>query len=252
MRTVSFDHPNLPELESHAARTESAHQGLESVEPQTVGSGFAADINDAPLGLRLDGLFRDRGLPLPPDYRIYEGKYALWLVPHRASVTRRRGLTEVTSLGMRVKYLTDGVCSVVSLMPEAQFVDLGHLNFSVSSDAYGSLSAKSGVTGGQPAAPGAQLEIATDAELEAKLAFSFNVATPIISAVGKGSRRAEWGFELDKKPLFGRDIETWSILLLPAAQTVLEYEIVLSLTKRLAFIPSRWESPSVRLQVPLV
>jgi hypothetical protein len=74
------------------------------------------------------------------------------------------------------------------------------------------------------------------------LSFSASVVTPFVSAVGLGSTRAEWRFDRYEDALFGRDIETWSILALPKRRRQLRYRIQYNMTTRTFFFPTRTES----------
>jgi hypothetical protein len=76
----------------------------------------------------------------------------------------------------------------------------------------------------------------------ASLNFTANVATPSVAAVGIGSNRAEWKFNRAEEPLFGRDIETWAVLVIPKGFEELRYRIRFSLTTRTLFFPTRRES----------
>src|SRR5450755_4437670 len=57
---------------------------------------FVASIADEVIAVSIEQLFADRGKPLPPDYKLYNGMYELWLVPHRVGILRKSGLREVT------------------------------------------------------------------------------------------------------------------------------------------------------------
>lgn len=264
--TVPIDISLTPELErdeiSEASSDLAAGTGSEEGDrdqppaiassPKIATDGFVAHIAEQPVGFRLSAVFAAKGIPLPQEWTIYGGKYELWLVPHRVSVVRRHGLSELTSLGMQIRYLADsGPCSVVSLFPEAQFVERGRLTFRVASDAQGSLSVL-GKANNLESIGGASLKIGVEASLGSALAFELAIVSPIIAAVGKGAARAEWVFERDAGPLHGRDIETWAILLLPAALRSLSYEIVMTYTRRFAFFPTRHESAPVKVDCTLV
>lgn len=209
------------------------------------GGGFEARIADSPIAVPLERLFEARNIALPADFAVYRAAYDAWLVPHRVSVMRHHGLSALTELGIRVTYHTVAG-SVVSLLPEFQFVEAASLKFCCSSDVYGSLERNQTIANAERVG-GGQLKVGSAAHMSTRLAFELSVVTPTISAVGKGSRRAEWSFELNREPLHGRDIETWSILLVPTATVAIEYELVMSLTRRLAFFPTRWESRPLKI-----
>jgi hypothetical protein len=67
----------------------------------------------------------------------------------------------------------------------------------------------------------AGLTVHASIEGQAGLFFSATVATPEIQAVGLGSSRCEWRFDLDTKFQYGQDIECWSVVILPRLRSEL-------------------------------
>jgi hypothetical protein len=256
---LSFERILSPALErleveeSDAALAPADNGGPPIRAPKTeLLDGFGVEIADRPMAFRLESVCRARGVPMPEGFALYAKSFDLWLVPHRVSVVRRNGLSEITSLGIAVRYLVEeDPCVVVSLLPEARFVDAGRLTFAASTDLHGNLSAVETIDNLGPVAEG-MLRVGVEASLGASLAFELTLVSPIVSAVGKGSSRAEWMFEQKGPPLHGRDIETWSVLCLPPGRTSIDYEISLSLVRRLAFLPTRRETTPRRLTCRLV
>jgi hypothetical protein len=82
------------------------------------------------------------------------------------------------------------------------------------------------------------------AQAEAGVRFEFDatVSTPIVQAVGLGSDECHWGFDKDKKPLFGRDIETWAAVILPKTWDTVTYSMKFYLITRTVFVSTRRES----------
>ena len=81
--------------------------------------------------------------------------------------------------------------------------------------------------------------------------FSCTVATPYVHAVGIGSDRAQWRFDVHREPLFGRDIPMWMVVALPKGQRTLDYRARLSVTARTAFFPTRQQSEWQELKCTL-
>ena len=63
------------------------------------------------------------------------------------------------------------------------------------------------------------LSLTADRDADARLQLGAAVATPNVSAVGIGSSRCEWRFDRHNEPLFGRDLVTWAVVMLPREQT---------------------------------
>jgi hypothetical protein len=202
--------------------------------------GFRADIGDAPIGITLAKLQKSLGKADTTASLL--GRFELVLVPHRFSLIKTTGWAEVINAGIRISYdMGDKTCSVVSLLPEYEYVTIGKASFGASVSAKGETEAVAEIPGDMaPVVGGAQLR----AQLmgNASIQVRGNIATPRISAVGKGSQKCEWQFMLGKEPLYGRDIETWAILAVPANLDTIKYKLQLNITHRTAFIPTRWES----------
>ncbi len=235
---VELNHNLTPELESA--------RDLGSVIDE---AGFYVAAATNPICLDVRKLFETQG-PLDKSIKLYDS-FKLWLVPNRISVMRRKGFAEPTSVGLEVEYITDGhTCSIVGLLPSPQFIQ--HGSVALGGQIGGSISATGDLspTAIPDGAISKEQNIASIGSLKlqfssnASLGFNFsaNVITPSISAVGLGSSRAEWRFDRHEEALFGRDIETWTVLALPKRQKQLSYRLRFNITTRLAFFPTRRES----------
>jgi hypothetical protein len=219
---------------------------------------FAVQMAKAPICHSLSDIFAAFGKPLPPDLRLYD-RFKLWLVPHRLGVLRRKGMAEPVSVGIEVEYKSaDETCSVVSLLPSPEFVRYGSLSATVKLT--GSVEASGACTPGgdegtdsvvAPTKAFGGLSFSAKSGGTISLSFSADVITPYISAVGLGSGRAEWRFNKNKEALFGRDVETWSLLALPKRRKELSYRMRFNLTSRTIFFPTRRESDWVDIECTL-
>lgn len=215
-------------------------------------SGLLGRVGNRPVGFRLRDVFSTLGLETPKSLDLYR-RFDLWLIPNRVSVMRGRGMAEVTALGFECEFDAEGrTLCVVELLPTPAFVRYGGLDGKL--DCGGVVSA-AGTFGplGTPAPAGIEpdrsqflerggLRFWVDAQVQVGLAFSCAVATPYVHAVGIGSDRVEWRFDVHRDPLFGRDIQMWVVLALPKGQGSLRYRARLSVTARTAFFPTRQQS----------
>lgn len=220
--------------------------------------GFVAHVADRPIALRLRSVFAALGRDVPPEVDLYR-RFEVWLVPNRVNLLRRRGLAEITSLGLECEYLNDErTCCLVGLLPEARFVTCGEIAgtmecrgaFSAAGELMGSVSRLA--TQSQAENIEQQgLTFSVAAAGDVSVNFKLRVASPRIAAVGVGSGRAEWRFDLDQDPLFGQDIETWSVVVLPKRQRRLSLRLRMYCTWRTAFFPTRhqtcWQALSCEL-----
>lgn len=210
---------------------------------------------DQPIGIQLRSIFRELGAPVPSECSLYR-MFDVWLIPHRVSILRRGGLAEPVSVGLSIEYEhEDKTCSVISLIPDHQFLTLGHL--SVAGGFEGSMS----VTGEtQPAEQVGRLgatkslgALRVGITASGRLGFqlSATVFSPVVAAVGKGSARCEWLFYKHDQALYNRDLETWTVLALPKNQPEISYRLKSYYTKRTLFFATRRETKPVLITCKL-
>jgi len=217
--------------------------------------GFYARAADRPIAYSVSALFERLGNPVPDSTKLYE-RFELWLVPHRVSIIRRSGYAEATSVGIEVSYKNDGrTCSIVSLFPSFEYIEHGSVDLNVQArmSATGEIEPVLDLPAtallGTKVKCGASLQTSVGSGLSLRLAAS--VSTPSLSSVGIGASQCEWRLDKDKIPLFGRDIETWSVLALPKRQRELKYELRFYFIARTAFVPTRRQSDWVPINCSL-
>jgi hypothetical protein len=216
--------------------------------------GLVGRIADRPVAFRLRDVLTTTGIEIPKEIDLYR-QFELWLIPERISVFRERGLAEVVSLGMECEFESDGsTLCVVEVLPTPAFVKHGAVEGDFT--CRGGISASGNLSpipdldsgrAGKTEGPGkswekAGLRFETHARGGVQLSFSFAVATPYVHAVGVGSTRAQWRFDQHRDPLFGRDMQMWTLMALPKQQRELNYRARLFITVRTAFFPTRRES----------
>jgi len=206
-------------------------------------SGFAAHIADKPVGVSFVDLFEGQDQKSKP--KFYD-RFAVWIVPHRLSIIRRKGLSEPISVGLEIEYQNGSkTCSILGLFPSFEFKTVGGItgNFAANADLGGNLSL---AAGGDEKLPGEKelgtLKVGFQTSGGLNLRLSCQVFTPKVMAVGVGSSRCEWRFDVGSSPLYGKDIETWSLVALPRTQRILRYRMRFYVVTRLAFVPQRFES----------
>lgn len=233
MREVKIERQLAAELENNHANLGTAAGP----------SSFVATIADQPIGYRLKDVIRSLGQEQQSGLRLLD-EFDVWLIPHRVGLVRRRGFAEVTSVGIEVEYdANGGTCSVAGLFPTSQYITLGEVGF----DCKASMTLGGEIVPDALVAPSVArslgaLRLSASTGGSVGMSMRAVVNTPRISAVGIGSKRAEWLIDKDKEPLFGRDIECWSSLVLPKGRTTVGMRLRFYCVLRLAFFPTRWES----------
>jgi hypothetical protein len=216
---------------------------------------FVVRCAKEPIGLRLRHIFEQLGKPLPADYALYKA-FDVWLIPHRVSILRRRGLAEPVSVGISVEYVHgEKTCSIVSLIPEQQFIRRGQIATEIGIKGRLSISGEAqpseDTANLDPHIPAGTLQFGLTAGGEVGFQLSASVCSPIVAAVGKGNSRCEWVFHKQDVPLHDRDLETWSVVVLPKRQTDLVYRLKLYYTTRTLFFPTRRESDLQKIRCQL-
>ena len=212
-----------------------------------------AYIADSPVAHSLKDILDKLGQPVPPAIDLYKA-YDVWMIPNRVNVIKDGGIAEPVLVGIEVEYRNDSAevnlnrrmtCCVISVLPPPEYRKLGDLSGGI----HGELSPSGEVSSGtenllllKEAPLSANLKIGLGAELKVNLNFNFKVEVPLVSAVGIGSARAEWVFKEESVNLYGKDIETWTMVALPKLMTELRYRVRLYLVLRTAFFSTRHES----------
>ena len=214
---------------------------------------FTVRVGDAPFALRVRSLFERFGKPAAQGLEILEHGFELWLVPHRFSVLRLRGHADASSLGIEADYSDNPVtCMIVSLFPSSQFIDRADSMFRGTLSATGEVDAIEGT----PSPDATRMEFdglslfdARDGD--ARLQLGAAVATPNISSVGIGSWRCEWRFDRHNQPLFGRDLVTWAVVMVPRDQAEMTCRLRCHVITKNSFSLSRYESESFQIRCRL-
>jgi len=221
--------------------------------------GFFACVNEHPIGVPLDRIFDEFKVNIgsaPDDVisanavEMYK-RFRLWLIPHFVSLIRKKGKAEPTAVGIEVEYLHEGnTVSTVALIPCAQFIEHGKFDASIGFS--GEVEHRFGNDSGAPKAREfAGLKFVAHGGAGLCLRISADVITPYVAAIGKGSALCQWRFDKKNEALFGRDIETWSIVALHKTQKSLRYRAKFYFDSRVFILSRRTESDWVEVDCTL-
>ena len=252
-REVKFDISPFLELESPL-------KDFGGVEVKNWFSNIVAEVADSPIALSLSKLYENVEVSDKNILNLYS-RYNVWLIPNRVKISKRGGITEPVSLGIQVEYRNDelelnrGVtCSIVSLIPAPQYSSVGGIGVDLGGEIGHSGEIEINTDDFEPAKlllNTGMLKIGSHSNVHAHLKFKFEVTVPVISAVGIGSSGAEWQFAENSGPLYGRDIETWTVLVFPKRKKEITYRIRFYLIMRTAYFKTRresaWETLTCRL-----
>ena len=216
---------------------------LGATEPDLDNPRLRGWIATSPIGRAFEEVVVENG----HEYKktALDEQFSLWAVPHRCSLIKTSRLAAVTGLAIEVQYKEEngGTCSVLQLWPAPRYrLDAsleGHIRWPVDLPAGGTLALKVGA-----------LEMNVGRTSDAT--FAAKVVNPAISAVGVGSDQCAWDFDTDDPPLVGRDIETWSVLVLPRGAETIGYRMRIAARHRVAVVTTRTQSLWVDVTCPLV
>jgi hypothetical protein len=128
------------------------------------------------------------------------------------------------------------------MLPAAEFVRLGFLkgNLSGSFSPAGAFKASTADLQLDSYLPlTANLKAGITSELEFGIGVNFSVTVPLVSAVGVGDSCVEWVFNEESTNLYGKDIETWTVLAVPKEMGEIKHRLRLYLILRTAFFSTR-------------
>jgi hypothetical protein len=244
-RLVSVDQLTSPHIESIMVLSPD---GAES-EPDWFEARIAGGTRCISLKRVFDILGRSTA-GVEPLYSHYD----VWLIPHRVSVMLRTRFADLTSVGIEVDYRTEhGSSSILSLLPSSQYVQRESLTLGAMISANGSTRPATDSVAGEGAGfvfDG--LGFSSGSNNEIRIQFKNPLPTAGINAVGIGSSHCEWRFDKNGHPLFGRDIETLSVVALPRGREELDHRIKVYVMAKRFLWPIRLESNWTEFQAQLV
>lgn len=225
-----------------------------NISPPDLGSesqrrGLSAEVNNRPIAIRYKDLCESTGI-VSAEFSALARRFEVYLVPHAVSVIRRSGFSEITTFGMEIEYLADEhTCSILGLFPNSKWTTWGEIGAAAKADGEAGLAG--GGSDGWISLDAAELRVRAQANGNLGIRWAEKVITPEISATGIGSSRCEWQFEKRDEPLFGRDLQAWSLIATPRRLRNLKHKCRYYFVSRTAFIPSRVESDWVELNCDL-
>jgi hypothetical protein len=259
MLEISFEQALSPELEIPLRLQDLGSPDWSVKNPF---ASLRAYIADEPISFSLKEMHRVLAQPIPRSLDFYRG-YEVWLIPNRFSVKKEGGISEPSSLGIQIEFRNDDndvnlnpgmTCSVIALLPEARFFQRGFFTGALSGafTPTGEISLNTESFVPKESLPlSTDLKVGLNADVKVGLSFNYQVHTPVISAIGIGSSRAEWMFSEESGPLYGKDIETWTVLAVPKGLADLHYRVKLYVNLRTAYIPTRHETAWKTLKISL-
>jgi len=222
-------------------------------EPELEKGQVRLRIGERPIVRDLKRLYRKSGKTLPPDLEVFSA-YNIWMILYAVGIVRASGMREVDRFGFAITFPEKPRVTVLNVLPQTRFVKRvgAALKAEAALSLNGSAQLPEAVTQmlaqTDALSADASLKISTEANLVGTLSIS--VLTPIIQAIGTGSRRAEWVFEKSEEPLLG-DQHMAVTLLAPKSIDELETTVRLSATVSVFnFLPCNLET-DVRMDVPL-
>jgi hypothetical protein len=177
---------------------------LGGAEPDVSLKQIRLRIGRRPTVRKLRRLYDVLGIKYPADLELFND-YEVWLFAFQLHLLKDGGFSSVRKLGCQVKFPEDAAVSIVSQMPDSDFVSwaggkvsalatlsaTGRAEVPVMSASVGAASAEVG--------GGIKAEVAGDAHVN----LSFSVMTDKVIATGTGDCIGEWAIKKQDEPLLG-------------------------------------------------
>lgn len=209
-------------------------------------------IGRRPTVRKLRKLYELVGVEMPGDLKLFD-KYEVWLFSYNVSLMKYGGFQSVRQFGCQVKYPEDYGVSIVSLLPDSEFVAWteGQVKATAALSANGSAEVPivAGCVDGAKAQVGGGIRV--EASADAKINLSFTVMTDKVVAIGTGDFLSEWSIKRGDKPLLGEQCFLNAVLV-PKGQKQVDVQVRAYVTVATGyFVPARLKSDWVSMTVAL-
>lgn len=173
-------------------------------------------LGDRPLCRNLRRLYELSHQELPPDVAVFD-EYDIWSITHTiGAIHRRDSYPKLKGIGYEVDFENAEKILTIEILPRSKFITLSEIksevNFDLGLEGHAqppevvkALLDQFEYLGGD-----ASIKLSSDLKMVGRVSFS--VMSPVIQAVGLGSSRCEWLFEVDDKPLLGDQIMLQTVL----------------------------------------
>ncbi|MCU0440367.1 MAG: hypothetical protein MUC49_20950 [Raineya sp.] len=214
-------------------------------------------IGSNPVVFNLRELYEKAKKEIPPEIDIFTS-YNVFIINHTIGVVQEGGWDKVQQIGYRMRFLTPKKVRVLDVLPQSKYIKkiAGIFNFEADLHLNGEISSPDKITDIIEQADiasvgiGGKLRVATNSSIVGR--FSFQVITPEVQSIGKGSDYSEWIFNKTDRPLVGDDIEMFQIVLADRFTTELPFEAcIYSTISTWNFLPSRRNSDWVQIKCKL-
>ena len=210
-------------------------------------------IGERPIVRNLKELYLSSHKDLPPDLEVFSA-YNIWLIAFGVGIIRESGLRDVVRFGFTVTFADKPRVTVLDVLPQTEFVK--RLGTELKVETALSLNGSAGISEKLnpiivPVALSADASFKSSTELNVVGNLAFSVQTPIIEAIGVGSRSAEWVFKRSDRPLVG---DQHMVVTLRTPKTTEEVATTVRISATVSvfnFLPCNLEK-SIPLSVPLV
>ncbi|MCK6562915.1 hypothetical protein HUU39_11625 [candidate division KSB1 bacterium] len=223
--------------------------GTEGEEDSSISvKGLQIRLGDRPVARDLRRLYELGHKQLPHTLAIFDA-YDILLITHSIAAIRQERRTPIHALGYEADFLEEDQVYTIELLPQSKFstslsgklesnVDLGVEGHAELPEMTKAVMDSIHFLGGD-----ARLKLSSAIELIGRISFS--VMSPLIQAIGIGSSRCNWRFEVEQKPLLGDQIMLQTVLV-PRYTEKLAFkirgyaQIRPKWTKALAMFTTKW------------
>jgi hypothetical protein len=209
-------------------------------------------IGRRPTVRNLRKVYEFLSIDYPKDLKLFD-TYEVWLFSFNLHLMKDGGFQSVQQFGCQVKYPQEYAVSIVSLLPDSEFITMagGQVKASATLSATGVAEVPTfGASfGGAKAQVGGGIHV--EASADAKVNLSFSVMADKVIATGIGDFLSEWSIKRGDKPLLGEQ-QFLNAVLVPKRQKRLDVQVRAYVTVGTGyFIPARLNSEWVQMKISL-
>ena len=209
-------------------------------------------IGRRPIVHNMRRLYEALSVEYPKDLKLFE-QYEVWLFSLRLHLLKDGGFNSVRKLGCQVKYPEDYAVSIVSQLPDSEFITRagGQVKTSAIFTVTGDV--KIPVIGASAGKASVQIGggIHAEASADAHLTLSFSVMSDKIVATGTGDYLGEWSVKRGDQPLLGEQCFLNAVLV-PKSQTQLALEMRAYVAVGTPYlVPARLNTDWIKVVLPL-
>lgn len=209
-------------------------------------------VGRRPTIRNLRRLYEVLELQCPKDLELFEN-YDVWIFAFKVHLMKDGGFGSVTQFGAQVRFPEDSAISIVSLLPDSEFITKGgaHLKASAALSVTGDAMIPEAAIAVGAATAKVGGDIRASVSGGAHINISMSVMTTKVLTIGTGDYVGEWSIRRGEQPLLGEQ-SFLSTVLVPSGLNDLEVQLRAYVNVSTGFlVPARVQTDWLTMAVSL-